>query len=80
MIPKDIVEQFVERYNQGDTDALAALYADEAINHQVANQPVAGKDAIGAMLADEFANAEMVPTFTTYGLASERIKRSADPN
>ena len=60
MTPKDIVVQFVERFNLGDADALADLYADDAINQQVANQPVVGKAAIRAMFADEFANAEMV--------------------
>lgn len=60
MTPKDIVLQFVERFNQADADGLAELYAEEAINHQVANQPVIGKAAIRAMFAAEFASAEMV--------------------
>ena len=36
------------------------LYADNAVNQQVANAPVVGKEAISRMFADEFATAEMV--------------------
>lgn len=39
---------------------IAALYADDAVNHQVANAPVAGKEAIRRMFAGEFATAKMV--------------------
>lgn len=39
---------------------IAALYADDAVNHQVANAPVAGKEAIRRMFAREFATAKMV--------------------
>lgn len=40
--------------------ALAALYHDDAINHQVTQEPIEGRDAIRAMFAREFAQAEMV--------------------
>jgi len=40
--------------------ALAGLYADDAINHQVAEEPVRGRDAIHAMFTAEFARADMV--------------------
>lgn len=39
---------------------IAALYADDAVNHRVANAPVAGKEAIRRMFAGEFATAKMV--------------------
>ncbi len=39
---------------------IAALYADDAVNHQVANDPVVGKEAIRQMFADEFAKTKMV--------------------
>lgn len=35
-------------------------YTDDAVNHQVANAPVAGKEAIRRMFAGEFATAKMV--------------------
>ncbi|MSO55069.1 MAG: nuclear transport factor 2 family protein [Rhodospirillales bacterium] len=40
--------------------ALAALYHDDAINHQVTQEPIEGRVAIRAMFAREFAQAEMV--------------------
>ena len=60
MSPKELVELWVEAFNQGDDDAIAQLYAENAINHQVAETPVEGKVAIREMFAREFANAEMV--------------------
>jgi len=60
MTPKDIVKQFVERFNAADADALAELYDDHAVNHQVANAPVNGKEAIRAMFRREFAETKMV--------------------
>lgn len=58
--PKQIIEEWVDAFNQRNTDALADLYLDDAINHQVANTPVHGKEAIRKMFADGFAEAEMV--------------------
>jgi len=60
MRSKEVVQKFVELFNQQDVDGLAELYHDDAVNHQVANEPVVGKDAIRQMFADEFAAAEMV--------------------
>lgn len=58
--PREVVERWVERFNAADADGLAALYHDDAVNHQVANQPVEGKPAIRGMFAREFAAAKMV--------------------
>jgi len=60
MTPRETVQKFVEYFNDADAEALASLYADEAVNHQVANLPVAGKTAIKAMFEQEFAAAKMV--------------------
>ena len=60
MEPKDIIKNWVEAFNQGDADKIASFYHDDAINHQVANEPVVGKTNIHNMFATEFANAEMV--------------------
>lgn len=51
---------FVDAFNKADVDALVALYDDNAVNHQVVNEPVVGKTAIRAMFEREFAAAEMV--------------------
>lgn len=58
--PKGLVLQWVETFNRRDADALAAFYTDDAINHQVAEQPVQGREAIRAMFAAGFAAANMV--------------------
>ena len=60
MAPKEIVERWVELFNTADADALAALYHDDAVNHQVAESPVEGRIAIRAMFQRGFATAEMV--------------------
>ena len=59
MTPKQVVEKWVELFNAADSAALAALYHDDAINHQVTQEPVAGRGAIRAMFEREFAAAAM---------------------
>ena len=60
MRPRQLVEQWVAAFNRADPDALASFYADDAVNHQVAESPVRGKDAIRTMFANGFASATMV--------------------
>lgn len=60
MRPKEIVTRFVELFNGNDSLGLAKLYHDDAINHQVANEPIYGKEAIREMFKREFAAAKMV--------------------
>lgn len=60
MRPKEVVRQFVERFNADAAEGLAAPYAENAVNHQVANEPVCGRQAIKAMFEQEFAAADMV--------------------
>jgi len=54
------VKAWVEAFNRGDADEMAGFYADDAVNHQVANDPVKGRSAIRERFASEFAQAEMV--------------------
>lgn len=49
MKPKGLVAQWIELFNQGNADAITELYHTDAIHHQVANAPIKGKKAIGAM-------------------------------
>jgi limonene-1,2-epoxide hydrolase len=58
--PRQVVEVWIEAFNRGDAEALAAMYAEDAINHQVMWDPLVGKSAIRAMFAREFGHAEMV--------------------
>lgn len=60
MSPKQVVEKWVGVFNKGDADQVAEFYHDDAINHQVANAPLHGKQAIKEMFAEEFARADMV--------------------
>ncbi|MDE3244783.1 MAG: nuclear transport factor 2 family protein [Acidobacteriota bacterium] len=60
MRPKELVAAWVDAFNRADASALAAFYSENAINHQVAESPVEGREAIRAMFADGFASAEMV--------------------
>lgn len=57
--PTDIVKLWVDAFNRGDIDALASLYSDDAVNHQVAEMPVEGKAAIREMFLREMSAAAM---------------------
>ncbi len=54
-----LVRRWIAAVNAGDAAALAALYHDNAVNHQVVTDPLQGRDAIRAMFEAEFARAEM---------------------
>ena len=60
MAPRELVELWVKAFNSADADGLAAFYADDAVNHQVAEAPVSGRAAIRDMFAAGFASANMV--------------------
>ncbi|HEY0879849.1 MAG TPA: nuclear transport factor 2 family protein [Zeimonas sp.] len=54
-----MVERWVERFNAADVEGLVELYHPDAVNHQVVQEPVEGRDAIRAMFEREFAAADM---------------------
>jgi limonene-1,2-epoxide hydrolase len=60
LAPRQLVEAWVEAFNRADVAALAAFYAEDAVNHQVAESPVQGREAIREMLAAGFEAAKMV--------------------
>jgi limonene-1,2-epoxide hydrolase len=57
--PKEVVRAWVDAFNRADVEALAELYAEDAINHQVMWEPLQGRSTIRAMLQNEFDRAEM---------------------
>jgi len=59
MRPRDLVQAWVAAFNKGDAVTLAAFYDEDAVNHQVTQDPVEGRAAIQAMFEREFAAAEM---------------------
>ena len=60
MTPRQILEKWIEAFNKADIESISGLYAENAINHQVPNEPIAGKRVIRQMFAREFATAEMI--------------------
>lgn len=60
MKPNEIVRKFVELFNNKDANGLAELYHEDAINYQVANEPIIGKQKIKEMFESEFSIADMV--------------------
>ena len=60
MTPREVLELWLDRFNAADAAGLAELYREDAINHQVTQEPVQGREAIRAMFEREFGAAEMV--------------------
>lgn len=60
MNPKELIRTWVELFNRADHDALSEMYHEDAVNHQVALEPVSGKENIRKMFRDEFSRAKMV--------------------
>src|SRR3979490_2858318 len=60
MTPRQLVQAWVEAFNRADVDALASFYTTDAVNHQVAETPVQGRENIRQMFASGFASAPMV--------------------
>lgn len=55
MNTRQTIERWVELFNAGDAAALSGLYADDAVNHQIALQPVVGRAAIEQFHRETFA-------------------------
>jgi hypothetical protein len=60
MRPKEVLKRFVDLFNLGDAEGLSLLYALNAVNHQVAEAPVSGREAIKKNFEAEFTRAKMV--------------------
>lgn len=60
MSPRQLIQQWVDVFNQADAGQLASLYAEDAVNHQVNTEPVKGRVAIREMFIKEFNTAKMV--------------------
>lgn len=59
MKPKDLISKWVKLFNKNDADKISELYHLDALNHQVANEPINGKKTIKEMFEKEFNNANM---------------------
>ena len=58
--PKSVIEEWVSAFNDADIDRLMNLYHENATNHQVAYEPLQGKEAIRRLFEVEFGRASMV--------------------
>src|ERR1700730_19097099 len=59
MGPRQLVQAWVEAFNRADVDALASFYSDDAVNHQVAESRVQGRENIRQMFTSAFASTKM---------------------
>jgi ketosteroid isomerase-like protein len=59
MEPKELIKKWIKIFNEGNAEKIAELYHLDAVNHQIANEPVEGKKAIKEMFANEFKSADM---------------------
>ena len=60
MLPKELIQIWVDAFNKADAELIASFYSEDAINHQTANEPVKGRTAIKKMFETEFATTEMI--------------------
>ena len=60
MKPKELIKKWVELFNLGNSEKISDLYHENAVNHQVANEPVEGKQNIYKMFCNGFSQAEMI--------------------
>ncbi|OFJ54405.1 nuclear transport factor 2 family protein [Mycolicibacterium grossiae] len=55
MSTRETIERWVALFNAGDVEGLVALYAEDAVNHQIALQPVHGRAALADFFRETFA-------------------------
>jgi limonene-1,2-epoxide hydrolase len=60
MRPKEVLSRWVDAFNDADAEMISSLYDESAVNHQVANEPVIGKQNIRNMFVQEFSQAKMI--------------------
>ena len=53
---------WVDRFNAGDAAGISALYAEDAVNHQIPLTPVVGRAAIEEFHRDTFAGGALTCT------------------
>lgn len=56
MTLREVLENWVEAYNEKNVEKLVEMYSDDAVNYQVANEPVIGKESIKQMFTIQFSS------------------------
>jgi hypothetical protein len=62
MSTRHTIERWVELFNGGDAARISALYAEDAVNHQIPLEPVVGRAAIEQFHRDTFAGGPLICT------------------
>src|SRR5215813_8284592 len=62
MCTRRTIETWVERFNAGDAAGISALYAEDAVNHQIPLEPVVGRTAIEEFHRETFAGGSLTCT------------------
>ena len=62
MSTRQTIEQWVVLFNAADADGISRLYAEDAVNHQIALEPVVGRAAIGQFHRETFAGGRLTCT------------------
>jgi hypothetical protein len=62
MSTRRIIETWVERFNAGDAAGISALYAKDAVNHQIPLTPIVGREAIEEFYRETFAGGPLTCT------------------
>ncbi|MCW8085027.1 nuclear transport factor 2 family protein [Sabulicella glaciei] len=60
MTPREGVGVWVKKFKAADADGVAELYHSNAVKHQVAQQPVEGRETIWTKFAEVFGRPPMV--------------------
>lgn len=55
MTTRATIERWVDLFNANGAEAITALYAEDAVNHQIALKPVVGRAAIEQFHRETFA-------------------------
>jgi len=58
--PKEVVQAWVSAFNRADVNELVSLYHKDAVNHQVAYEPMKGAKEIRKLFELDFGRAKMV--------------------
>lgn len=59
MQPTDVIERWVEAFNDADPSRVVALYAEKATLHVVFAEPLEGKEAIKALFTAYFGSGKL---------------------
>ena len=58
MKPKEVLEKWIDCFNKEDAYHIEELYATNEVNHQVANDPIIGKDSNYKMIETKLATTQ----------------------